>query len=492
MLPSELRLLQGIQDALHNLAAGVPDAAKPAFAAIGVALNELLLRNDRGLFVEHYAQGHALLREGTALAHAPASAVDAVPAALDSALHFDVLGAQLDALCAALAGLVFAIAAREREVPQAAEWLTRVVDWENALNARRVAPPPPPPAASASRFTQQAIEHYLQQKHPQRGAPRVSGLKLLAGGFSKLTVLFDVEYAAAPRESLVIRAEQASDLLFLEGARVANEFRVLQLAHAAGIAVAEPLWLEEDTSLFGACFLVTRRAAGRNIGTAISVDEKIPPALLEDMVRQLVRIHRTAIDPADACVRQSHLARWREFPTLGECTAAQVAFWRRNIERLGLPPSATLARILEWLSANVPASREPPGFVHVDYGLHNILVGNDDRVSCILDWEGACLGDPAEDFVWFADGLRGHAERAQLLEMYRKAGGPELPEERLRFFDVFRSLKYAVVCPRALQLFEQHRGASVAACQLGLVFPYFGSLELNRHLAAARAEATSS
>lgn len=497
MLPSERRLLQGIHDALQGLAREAGAGSQPVLAAVNVALNELILRNDRELFVALYAEGRRLAGDGLALARSKTGApspgeVEALLPAVDPSLHFDLIGARIDTLGAALAELVRVLTPFERRDRQVGDYLARIVDWEQKLNAWRIAKPEEavPAESSSGCFTAEEIAQYLRHRFPARGEPRISGLRRLSGGFSKLTVLFDVDWADGSRQCLVIRAEQPAHLLFLEGARVVNEYHVLKLAHAAGLAVAEPLWLEDDPSRLGARFLVTTRAAGRNIGTAVSVDEKIPQTLLEDMVRHLVSIHRTRVDRDDSCVQQSHLARWRQFRTLTECTAHQVAFWRENVERLELPPSATRVRIFEWLAANVPECEEAPGFVHADYGLHNILVGDDDRVACILDWEGAALGDPAEDFVWFADGLHGHAERGQLLDLYLKAGGRALSEERLRYFDVFRSLKYAVVCPTALTLFERHRSASVAACQLGLLFPYYGSLELNRHIRSAVASST--
>jgi hypothetical protein len=62
-----------------------------------------------------------------------------------------------------------------------------------------------------------------------------------------------------------------------------------------------------------------------------------------------------------------------------------------------------------------------------------------------------------------------------------------VPESRLRFFDVFTSLKYAVTCSQALALFEKNPAVPISACQLGLLYPYHGTAGLNNHLKAAQA-----
>ncbi|WP_010315317.1 phosphotransferase [Saccharopolyspora spinosa] len=39
------------------------------------------------------------------------------------------------------------------------------------------------------------------------------------------------------------------------------------------------------------------------------------------------------------------------------------------------------------------------GIVHGDYRLDNVLIGNDDQLTSVLDWEMATLGDPLTDLA---------------------------------------------------------------------------------------------
>ena len=48
------------------------------------------------------------------------------------------------------------------------------------------------------------------------------------------------------------------------------------------------------------------------------------------------------------------------------------------------------------------------GLVHLDLHTDNLLVGEDGTLTGIIDWEGACAGDPRFDLVRFAYDLDGH------------------------------------------------------------------------------------
>lgn len=496
MLPTNNRLLQGVQTALTRLSElKLPEEARKIISNITLVTNELRLREDRQFFLSLYQEGRALLEEGNSLAakSLPGPTVAAVspPPARVPESSADWLDAQRSEIGASLARLIPQLTQGTNNDTQVDEFLRRVVDWENRLYQFRLSQAKTGQdgdgeATTPERFTPSSIKRYLEKRFPLRAPITVTSLKALSGGFSKTTVLFDAHFNDESSESWVIRAEQPLDLLFLDGARIDNEFHVLKLASAAGLAVAEPLWLENDARELGQRFLVSRKAKGSNFGSRIEVGAALSEELLGDLIGQLVRIHRTPIRPADEHVQHSHLRKWLPFPTLTECVAAQVQYWKEGAKRFNLPASPLLERGLEWLAENVPENAAVPCLLHGDYGLHNILVEND-RLSCVLDWEGATLGDPAEDLVWLIDGLRSRVDRSSILDAYAQMSGERMSEERLRYFEVFSSVRFAVVCPRALQLFEAHPEVDIASCELGLRFTYFGTGRMNESIALAEA-----
>jgi aminoglycoside phosphotransferase (APT) family kinase protein len=55
-----------------------------------------------------------------------------------------------------------------------------------------------------------------------------------------------------------------------------------------------------------------------------------------------------------------------------------------------------------------PAWFPTDGLVHLDLHTDNVLADGDGRLTGIIDWEGACAGDPRFDLVRYAYDLDGH------------------------------------------------------------------------------------
>ena len=87
--------------------------------------------------------------------------------------------------------------------------------------------------------------------------------------------------------------------------------------------------------------------------------------------------------------------------------------------------------------------------------LGNLIVGSQGLLG-VIDWELAHLGDPGEDLGWFCvrawrfgvDHLAagGLGAREQLLEAYVVAGGVPPDLDGLRFWEVYGSLRWGIMC----------------------------------------------
>jgi aminoglycoside phosphotransferase (APT) family kinase protein len=77
--------------------------------------------------------------------------------------------------------------------------------------------------------------------------------------------------------------------------------------------------------------------------------------------------------------------------------------------RSGGRRSAAVLDRVEAVGADAdPAWFPTDGLVHLDLHTDNILAGDDGTLTGIIDWEGACAGDPRFDLVRFAYDLDGH------------------------------------------------------------------------------------
>ena len=93
--------------------------------------------------------------------------------------------------------------------------------------------------------------------------------------------------------------------------------------------------------------------------------------------------------------------------------------------------------------------------MHGDYRIGNVIFGPE-GVRAILDWELAHVGDPAEDLGWMCvrawrfgsddKPAGGIGTREELFAAYEDAGGAPVDPARVRFWEVFGNLKWAIIC----------------------------------------------
>lgn len=502
MLPDDRTLLARAQQTLSEIAESASPDSQAALGHVNIILTELRLRTDRRFLVEHHAEGLALCETGLSLAAATphAEVIDRGFRSLqqpgDETLHHDSLWLRIDAVRKMLENIVTALI-ETTPYEKTGGFLDSVVDWENRFHARHSQAASSPAANTEtvpSPFTRENILRYLKAKFPDWPDLEVRSLKLLPGGFSKKTLMADLWDARNGEQSLVFRVEHPPRFGFWEGDQVRNEFVVLQLIHEAGLPAPEPLWVENGGdplqsnplvgNPLGNPFLVTRRAEGENVGAATGPTANVSRELVEDLLRNLARLHNTPVDMADSRILGSHLAPWLENRTVSDYARAWVEHWSGIVRARRLRPSPTTARILAWLRGNVPVSREPPCLVHGDFGLHNVLAKGD-KVSAILDWEYLTIGDPAEDLALLRLSLGSIMDKDEVVALYRKLGGRPISEYRVRYFDVISAMKFIIPCENALAIIQENDRANIALCQFGFQFTYAGVASLNEKIALA-------
>ncbi len=138
-------------------------------------------------------------------------------------------------------------------------------------------------------LTTELLEPYLRQ----RLGTNVSIVDLVAtlGGFSKLTYIVHLSGAESIGNKLVVRRDPEFGPV---EAHAAEEFRVLQVMHRHGVAVAEPLWAD-DPSSFGGSVLVSRCSVGESVfeKSATGLKKSVPAALA--LARVVAKMHQVPI-----------------------------------------------------------------------------------------------------------------------------------------------------------------------------------------------------
>ena len=110
----------------------------------------------------------------------------------------------------------------------------------------------------------------------------------------------------------------------------------------------------------------------------------------------------------------------------------------------------------------------------------------------MIDWELAHLGDPAEDVAWLcvrswrfgSDELpvAGMGEIEPFLAAYEAAGGTAPDPGRLRFWEAFGNVKWAVICARQANdhLTGKRRSQELASLGRRVCEPEWDMLQLMR------------
>jgi aminoglycoside phosphotransferase (APT) family kinase protein len=195
--------------------------------------------------------------------------------------------------------------------------------------------------------------------------------------------------------------------------------------------------------------LVVRRENPPQIGDDLRLRRRVGEALLDT----LVQLH--TVDATQPPV--SEIGRPAGF------LERQLSGWSGRWQRSRTRELPAMDRIMEWLSARIPDSREAT-LLHNDYKLDNVMLDPADpaRVVAVLDWEMATLGDPLIDLgillcYWPQAGdpperrdsispvtsMPGWPTRGELIERYAAATGRDV--SRIAYYEIFAIFKVAVV-----------------------------------------------
>ena len=184
-----------------------------------------------------------------------------------------------------------------------------------------------------------------------------------------------------------------------------------------------------------------------------SGDEQL--AVARDFIRHLAALHR--LDPRDL-----DLPGFPKADTLPVHVAQQLDQWEHAYREVQVrDPLVELP--LRWLRDNIPETRGPVVLVQGDTGPGNFLYDNG-RVTAVLDWELAHLGDPMDDLGWLS--LRAVQETftcfADRLREYEALSGFALDLQRIRYYRVLAELKVVILGQRAQGIVSADSEAATA------------------------------
>jgi aminoglycoside phosphotransferase (APT) family kinase protein len=242
-----------------------------------------------------------------------------------------------------------------------------------------------------------------------------------------------------------------------------TEQRVMSALYArTDVPVPHAPWVETDTAVLGAPFLVMERLHGRVAaddppftagGWVLDLTPDQRAVMCDNALRALTRVH--AVDHIglglDALDR----------PELGATPLdQQIADWRATYAWAAEGDvNPTVEAGLDWIVANRPSTLGPIVLNWGDARLGNLLIGDDLSVNGILDWEMVCLGPPEQDLGWWLLMVRHHTEgiglplpegfpeRDAVIRRYTELTGHQVQD--IDFWEAFAAWKLSILMHRA-------------------------------------------
>jgi aminoglycoside phosphotransferase (APT) family kinase protein len=197
----------------------------------------------------------------------------------------------------------------------------------------------------------------------------------LTGGVSAEVTALEIRLPGGQTQKVIVRRHGERDR-----ARnphiAADEFRLMQIVHAAGIPAPAPVFVDPDAEIFETPCVVLQFVEGQTDFTPANL-----PDTLAQVAKALTSIHQVSA----ANVNLSFLPERAD--SLAAKLAKPLADGASPYERSLRPIVASFLPLPEL---------NPPALLHGDYWPGNWL-WNAGKLAAVIDWEDAMVGDPLSD-----------------------------------------------------------------------------------------------
>ena len=326
--------------------------------------------------------------------------------------------------------------------------------------------------------------------HVPGGPVELTDIQLIAGGRSNLTYRLTVSGPNGTEGGrlLVLRRPPLGHVL-PTAHDMSREYRVLSALAGTQVPVAPLVAACTDDEVIGAPFYVMEHVPGIVIRTRADTNGLTEPQAadlsrcLADMLAAIHGVDVAAVGLGDLGRGAGYLRR-------------QLDRWQRQWKLSATREMPGYDELVERLTAALPAEGEVT-LVHGDFRLDNVLVtlAPKPRITAVVDWEMATLGDPLADLgltlmYWTEAGEEGRLTpagaptgtrdataspgfwtRAQFAAEYARLTGRDI--SGIGYYVAFGYFKLAVVAEGIHARYLQHQTVGEGFEQEGLAVPLF-------------------
>lgn len=279
------------------------------------------------------------------------------------------------------------------------------------------------------------LTQYLRATFAADKNVKVSELKLISGGFSKHTLAAKLANNVSLPDTIILRKDTVAGMAMF-GTTVLDEFSVLSVLHSHDVCVPRPLALESSGKILGNPFLIVAWIPGSMIGQTLELPAPDVP-LCKDIAAKLAQVHAVPVMAFGKRIKGADISSTEK--VLADVDRSYADWVALNTT------SSVIETAFKWVRDNMRLAEGRRALVHGDYTINNMLV-DESRVTAVLDWEFAGIGNPAYDLGYFFCVAEALASWEIFLEAYETSGGILPIKKQLDFYIVVSALRLGVMC----------------------------------------------
>ena len=305
----------------------------------------------------------------------------------------------------------------------------------------------------------------LAQYFPDAEHIEVVGFEPIPGGYSRETFRFDAVVRTAGSEeahALILRKDPPAAVALLQTSRAIEHDLIEALRMHTDIPVSRSLGHEPDPTRFGEPAMVIQRMHG-NSQTSDLFHDGPDTHQADDVMRHLCEVlvelhtadistldpHGVLADPRGVGVDASS---WDAY------IDTTIDYYVRSFPDIDYDPSVmSILDLFLTLRRNIPRPL-PLVLVHGDFNPANFLYEGG-KVTALIDWENARIGDPREDLGWMTTmdilsntHVMAHpVDEGGFLAYYNKLTGFDVTQDEVDYFTLFGTANIAVPVQAAIK-----------------------------------------
>ena len=277
-------------------------------------------------------------------------------------------------------------------------------------------------------------------------------IKQFPSGYSNLTY-----FLKSSSQEFVLRRPPFGAKSLQGGHDMFREYNVLKNLESQFLKIPDVYLYCDNSEIIGAPFYLMERVEGYiirpNLQQKDSPGKEVIQNVSKSLVSTLVELHNVDIDQANL----------NELGNINGYVKRQVEGWIKRYNHSKTDSIENMEFIASWLDDNQPVEVQG-SIVHNDFKYDNLVLDKDNhsKITAVLDWEMATIGDPFMDlgttlgywvdkndlpelklFQLSATTLDGNPTREGILELYEKESGKNISNPV--FYYVFGLFKIAVI-----------------------------------------------